>query len=120
MDDNLRDSLLKSIELSGGIEVETSPVKILINEGLQNVIDLSSGRKRIKPIRAGQFSLILSQPSSLLSISPLEIRCLNCKRVISYPSWWLELRFDKNTFHYFVCFSEVSPNRVSLDCSKRR
>lgn len=120
MDDNLKNSLLRSIELGGSADSDIAPVRVIINGELNNIIDRSSGKPRIRANRVGQFNLILSQPVPLKSLSPFEIRCLNCHKVISYPSWYLELRFDRNTFHYFVCFSEVSPSKVALTCGVRR
>lgn len=113
MKQNELDSLLKNIELTGSVSVESSGV-VYINKAIENITDRSSGKIRITPARINQFSLILSQPSQLSALSPLEIRCLSCGRVISYPSWWSEVKFDKNTFHYFVCFSQISPSRVKL------
>ena len=118
MDESLKKSLLQSIELSGSVSVENSSASITVNGELSNVLDKSSGKPRIRPAKVSQFHLILSQPVSLLALSPFEIRCLHCKRVISYPSWWLQVKFDRNILVYFVCFSETSPNRVSLDCKR--
>lgn len=118
MDDKAKLDLLKSIELSGSVDREVSLVTININKGLENILDFSSGRKRIRGMRATQFSLIVAKPAGLSALSSLEIRCLNCGRVISYPCWHLEVKFDRNIFEYFVCFSENSPNRVSLNCRR--
>lgn len=118
MDENLKNSLLRSIELEGSVDNENSSIKITVNGGLSNVVDKSSGKARIRLARVNQFNLILSQPRGLLSLSPFEIRCLNCKKVISYPAWHLELKFDRNIFEYFVCFSETSSSKVALNCRK--
>lgn len=116
MDENLKKALLQSIEAEGSAEVEFTPVRVIVNGQLSNILDRSSGKARIRAHRVNQFHLILSQPKGLLNLSPLEIRCLNCHRVISYPAWHLELKFDRNTFEYFLCFSETSVVRASLNC----
>ena len=116
MDGFLKSSLLKSIELSGSVENESSEVKILINKNLDNILDSGSGKVRLRPVWASKFNLILSQPGELLALSPFEIRCLHCKRVISYPAWNLRLKFDRSIMMYFLCFSEVSPLIAKLDC----
>lgn len=119
MDDKLAALLLQQIEMSGGVDNTTSPIRVLINEQLSNVLDFSSGKKRIRPLRAEQFQMILSAPLGLKGLSPFEIRCLHCKQVISYPAWHFELKFDKNIFEYFVCFSQASPLKVALNCKGR-
>lgn len=106
-------NILKNIELTGGVTNEPGKV-IYVNKGLDNIIDRSNGKPRISPAKVLQFNLILSQPNELNSLSPFEIRCLGCNKVISYPSWLLEVKFDKSTFFYFVCFSQISPLRVKL------
>jgi len=120
MDESLKKNLLKSIELSGSVEEVVNDIKVIINGELSHVIDKSSGKPRIRPFKAKLFNLILSQPLSLGPLSPFEIRCLSCRNVISYPAWHYELKFDRNIFHYFVCFSEVSSSVVSLNCKKGR
>ena len=118
MDDNLKNELLKSIELSGSVNTDDRRVNIIINGELHNILDKSSGKTRIRPFKVGLFNLILSQPLSLSRLSPFEIRCLNCGKVINYPAWYYELRFDRNILVYFVCFSETSSDRVSLNCRR--
>jgi len=117
MEEAERKNLLQSIEMSGAVE---GKVKVFINTELSNVIDMSSGRKRLKPYKAALFRMILSQPLSLSRLSPFEIRCLNCNKVITYPAWHYELKFDGSILEYFVCFSEVSPSRVGFFCGANR
>ena len=112
-------SLLRSIELLGSTSEVESEKRIIINGELSNVIDKSAGRAKIRLSKSNLFNLIVSQPSLLLALSPFEIRCLSCKKVISYPAWHYTMKFDRNEFHYFVCFSETSPHQVKLDCKRR-
>jgi len=114
--DSLKTALLKSIALTGS--AEASPIKIHLNEALNNVIDMSSGKARIKPTIRNKFTLILSQPKSLEALSNLEIRCLSCKKVISYPAWWLVIKYDVNEFNYFVCFDSRENKHPILACSR--
>lgn len=95
-------SLLKSIELTGSV---SSPegTKIIINGGLQSIIDRSSGRARLRPSVVKEFSLIIGQPVELAAFENFKIRCLICNGVISYPSWYMKKEYMKNTFHYFLC-----------------
>lgn len=106
-----KDLILRQIELSGSI---TDRIKInhLINNNPNNVIDNSSGRNRIRTNKVDSFKLILSSPFE--AVNPLEIKCLNCGRVIKYPAWHCELQFDINHFHYFVCFAGTE--KVKLIC----
>lgn len=118
MDNLLRASLLKSIELQGSVSSNSRTTKVYVNESLSNVLDSSSGKRRIRPFKVSLFNLILSQPLTLHTLSPFEIRCLNCSKVITYPAWHYELKFDGSIFEYFVCFSETSVSKVTLNCKR--
>jgi len=118
--DELKSSLLKQIELSGSVSEDSAIIKPHINRELSNVLDESSGKIRIKPSLTNSsrgFNLILSSPASLSAINPLQIRCLNCKKVISYPAWHYVKEFARNHFHYFICFN--GNERVKLNCQTR-
>jgi hypothetical protein len=107
--------ILRTIELSGSADEEIAEIKQLINTNLDNVLDYSAGRLRLKRRIADKFQLIISNPISS-AVAAQEIRCLHCRRIISYPAWWLKIEYVKNVMHYFVCFSVSSPTKVSLDC----
>jgi hypothetical protein len=111
-------ALLKSIELQGSADDATAKIKPIINGSLSNVIDKSSGTERIKPSAVGKFAMILSQPSVLLAVSSLEIRCLACGSVIKYPAWHYTIRYAVKVFHYFVCF-EPGTDKPNLNWCKR-
>ena len=108
-----KEDLLKSIALTGSVEESEAIVKVKINENLDNILDKSSGKLRLRPAKAKVFNSILSQPLELSALNPFEIRCLNCGRVISYPAWWMKIEFNVNTFHYFLCKESDS---VKLEC----
>lgn len=120
IDETLKSSILKSLELTGSVDSESSAIIVHVNKSLDNVIDSSSGRKRIRPSKEKMFGLILSQPLSLRAISSLEIRCLACGRVISYPAWHYWIAFSVNVFHYFVCFDGREPSKPTVNCKNRR
>lgn len=118
--EELRQRLLKSIELSGST-IDDVASKQLINVNPDNVIDLSSGRPRIKPLLVGRFVFVSSQPTELAELSNLTIRCLNCGKVISYPAWWLKLEYSVSSFHYFICFNGTAlPNLKCIESHSHR
>lgn len=112
-----KEALLRQIEnLGRSVSFEDFGVDIKVNENLDLILDRSSGKTRIRNARARMFNLTLSQPEIIAHLSPFEVRCLWCKSVISYPCWSATVKFDRNTFLFFVCFSEVSPSDVKLTC----
>jgi hypothetical protein len=118
LSDDIQNSFLKSIELSGSVDEASHQIKIRLNENLSAILDKSSGRIRLKSSLAGKFSLILAQPAELKPLSNLEIRCLYCRKVISYPAWHLVRAFDINHFHYFICWNTESSDKPSLNCKR--
>lgn len=116
IDENTKSSLLKQIALSGAIDnaIET-PV---INGNLNHILHRASGLPRIRiPER---FKLLLSLPQTLQGVSPFEIRCALCNRVISYPAWYHSVKYSINVFHYFVCFDATSPLKPTIACYRRK
>lgn len=114
----LTKDLLKSIELSGVADEASASEKHLINSNLHNVIDISSGKIRLRKSVAEKFNLIVGRPEGLKALSPAEIRCLYCRRVISYPGWYYKIEYAVNVFHYFVCFDGQSPDKPKFNCKR--
>ncbi len=108
-----KDSILRDIVLSGKAISENN---ILIGKNISHIAGNSSGKLRIHSGIVKKFILITSQPRSLSSLSPLEIRCVLCKKVINYPCFYYEVKYAVNHFHYFVCFS--SSEIVNTNCFK--
>lgn len=117
IDEQIKDSILRNIGLGGAASEDTGVVKQIVakSEHLNSILNLSSGTPRIHK----QFKLILSQPQQLEALNPFEIRCCLCGRVISYPAWYLLIRYAINHIHYFVCFDKDSRNRVTAKCYRR-
>jgi hypothetical protein len=118
MNEDLKNEMLKSISYGGKSEIDNSII-IGSPSNISQVVDLGSGSPRFHRSVISKFRLILSQPVGLHSFSNLEIRCTLCRRVISYPCWYLSIRYAINHFHYFVCFNSDSPNKPNTRCFKR-
>src|SRR6266545_9906 len=114
IDKDLQDEILNLISSSGAVDSNTH-----INGHLDHVVSMSSGSPRIQTNVLNKFSVILSQPSALKTISPLGLRCALCKRVISYPAWYYSVKYAVNQFHYFICFVSSSPNKPSTECYRK-
>jgi len=121
LEDDIKTDILKSIALKGAIEnPTTNPIVYKTSDNdLGLILDRAHGLPRIKPHLVSKFKLLLSQPLSLQSLNPFEIRCALCKRVISYPTWHYSIRYAVNEFHYFVCFNPRSPLNVTANCNRR-
>lgn len=122
LDKDLADSILKSISLSGVADMANARVKQIVSvngENLNHVLSLSSGSPRIQSNVIKRFKLLLSQPLRLEAMNPFEIRCCLCKKVVSYPVWYYEVKYAINHFHYFVCFSPLSKDKPSADCYRK-
>lgn len=113
-----KDEILKSIAASGSAEMRS---KIIIgNESNRNsILDLSNGQVRISKTVIKKAILILGQPERLAGFAEHEIRCALCNRIISYPSWYYEVKYAVNQFHYFVCFDSDSPGKPTTKCYRK-
>lgn len=120
MDDKLKQEILQSIELAGASAEENIHFRPMIGHNASSVIENTKGLPRVKQRLVEQFKLILAQPLLIKALSPLSIRCVLCKRVISYPCWYREERFNVNWFHYFICFNPANPSNVTARCYKRQ
>ena len=116
MDDRLAQEILDSIVLTGTASIK---VNHIIDKDSSHILDLGSGAARISRTALKHFQLIISQPDLINHLSPFEIRCTLCHKVISYPAWYYEVKYDINHFHYFVCFDSSSPNKPSVKCYRR-
>jgi hypothetical protein len=117
-----RKQILDLIALSGAASEEFIKSKHIIlgsRSNLNHIAGVGSGSLKIYPSISRKFSLILSQPLVLQSLNPFEIRCVLCKRVISYPAWYYSIRYAVNHFHYFVCFDSSNPDKPSTKCYRR-
>lgn len=117
-----KNEILKSISLSGSASIEYQKINNIVlgsRTNLNHIAGVSSGSLKVYPSISKRFNLILSIPSFLNVLSPFEIRCVLCKRVISYPCWYYSIKYAVNHFHYFVCFDSDSPNKVSTKCYRR-
>jgi hypothetical protein len=101
----------------GGHAIKT--VNPIIGGNLRHVLSLSSGSARLQTNVVKRFELILSQPESIYILNPFEIRCCLCRKVISYPVWYYNVKYAINHFHYFICFDNKSPNQPSTSCYRR-
>jgi len=121
MDELEKQNILKSITLEGASLSENKTRHLILGSrhNLNHIAGISSGSLKIYPSISNKFKLILSQPQSLSVLSPFEIRCVFCKRVISYPCWYYSIKYAVNHFHYFVCFDSESPNKPSTRCYRR-
>ena len=121
MDKETQDAILRAIQTEGAALEENKRVNIVLGSrvNLQHIVNLSSGMSRIKPSVSKAFTLILAQPLSLSALSTLSIRCALCGKVISYPAWYISIRYVTNWFHYFVCFDETDSSKVTARCYRR-
>jgi hypothetical protein len=115
IDSQQKQEILDSISSHGG--AESKP--ILLNTNLEHILSRSSGSPRIQSTVLRKSNLILSKPESLHSLSALQIRCCLCKRVISYPCWYYEVKYAVNHFHYFICFSSESKEKPLTKCYRK-
>jgi len=107
--------ILDSIEKFGKAEEP----EILINRNIRDILNFSSGSPRIQPTAAKRATLIMSQPSELALLHNLQIRCVLCHQVISYPAWYYVIRYVVNQFYYFICFDSLSPDKPTTKCYRR-
>lgn len=119
--DETAKEMLKAISLQGSVEEDNAEVHLVLGSrnNLNTVMNFTSGLPKIRPDIVKKFKLILSTPALLSSLSPFEIRCCMCKRVIRFPCWYYSIRYVVNHFHYFVCFDPNSSDKVSAKCYKR-
>lgn len=112
-----KNEILKSIEIGGAADDENKSVKNIVADSShrQMVLSSSSGLARINR----PFKLILSTPLALKALSPFEIRCCLCRKVISYPCWYHNVRYAINNFHFFVCFDASSGGKPTTKCLRR-
>jgi hypothetical protein len=115
IDKESQKEMLDSIASTG----VTDSSHIILNGNINHVLSFSSGSPRIQTNALRKFSLILSQPLSLQSFNPFQIQCALCKKVISYPCWYFNIKYTVNHFHYFLCFDADSPNKPSTRCYRR-
>lgn len=115
---DLKDEILNSISYSGEAE-KTVHLILGSRNNLNHIAGVSSGSLRIYPSMIKKFNLILSQPLQLQALNPFEIRCVLCKRVISYPCWYYSIRYAVNHFHFFVCFDSGSADKPTTKCYRR-
>ena len=119
LSDDLKRQIISSISTEGAASEENKSVNVVIGNktNLSHVVNYSSGLPRIKSHI--KFHLILSQPEALRGLSPLQIRCCLCSRIISYPAWYYNVRYAVNQFNYFVCFDRDSNDKPNTKCYKR-
>ncbi len=109
------DDILKDISLLGVSDKKDAPINIFINKNIGMVCDRSSGRLRIRPAKKNLFKVVFNQVPELSSLSPLEIRCLNCGKIISYPARMAKIELAVNVMYYFLCFDSLD----SIKCIGR-
>jgi len=121
MNESQKRDILKSISTSGVSLVENRSTNEMISsqKELSQIANNSSGILQIHSSAIKKFKLILSQPLALSTLSSFEIRCCLCKKVISYPCWYYDIRYAINHFHYFVCFDSKSKDRPSTKCYRK-
>lgn len=119
MDSLDKNSILSSIRVSGAALPENAVSAHIISGNIGHVINFGNGTPAIQSSIKKKFSLILSRPKLLESLSQFEIRCCVCKRVMSYPCWYYEVKYAVNHFHYFVCFDKNENMRVNARCHRR-
>lgn len=119
--DETAKQMLKSIELGGAADEANREVNIVLgsSNNLDVIITRSGGLPKIRKDAESKFQLILSTPVPLKALSPFEIRCCLCKRVISYPAWYWSKKYVVNHFHYFICFDSASNTKPTTKCFKR-
>lgn len=121
-DESARD-MLKAIELTGAVDEGSAQQKPIIcnifNGNMNQVLNFSSGTLSIQSAVARKFGLILSTPEELRAMSPFEIRCCLCRKVISYPSWYYSIKYNVNHFHYFICFDKNCTSKPTTRCYRK-
>jgi hypothetical protein len=110
-----KDDILDSISRFGKTEEEA----IKLNTNINHVLSFSSGAARIQTTCIRKAKLVLSQPLELAILNPFQVRCVLCKKVISYPCWYYDIKYTVNHFHYFLCFDADSPSKPSTKCYRR-
>jgi hypothetical protein len=115
IDTELQKQILESITKFGKAEERT----IKVNTNLSDILSFSSGSVRIQPSCIRKSKLILSQPEELSNLSNLLVRCILCKRVISYPCWYYNIKYAVNHFHYFICFDSASVKSPTAKCYRK-
>lgn len=118
IDDKTAQDMLKSIITSGAASEENKTIQVILasRSNLSAIIDISSGLPKIRLNVRDKFKLVLSQPIILQAFNPFEIRCCLCNKVITYPAWYLCLRYMVNEFHYFICFDNANSNKPTAKC----
>lgn len=111
--EELANEILRNISISGTAEERVKPI---IGGNLSKIITTSSGLPKIQSNVVSKFNLVLSQPERLSILNPFEIRCCLCKKVISYPCWYYNIKYAVNHFHYFICMNDKT---VNARCYKR-
>lgn len=119
IDEQLKDSILNSISLTGSVSEENAIHVPLAAVDAKQILDITSGIAKIKPSLVKQFKLILSQPLALATMSNFSIRCTLCGKVIGYPCWYHSVKYAVNVFHFFVCFDSASPGKPSVKCYRK-
>jgi len=121
MDEELKESLLRNISLTGAADNTIAKVNPIIanRDNAKVILSLSSGLPKISHHYVKRFKLILTQPVSLRALNAFEIRCCLCGNVISYPAWYYKIEYAVNHFHYFICWNDTVTNVVTARCRKR-
>lgn len=119
IDNDLKESILNSISLTGSVVEENAKQIPLAAVNSAQILDVTSGMAKIKPSLVKQFHLILAQPPALAEMSNLSIRCTLCGKVISYPAWYHSVKYAVNVFHFFVCFDANSHTKPSVRCYRK-
>lgn len=122
MNEELKAQILKSLELEGSAETENAQRRNIIlgsRNHLTHIINPHDGKPKIRKNIIQRFQFIIGQPKSLSALSPFEIRCCLCGKVISYPAWYYKLEFAVNVLHFFVCFNAASKTEVDASCYRR-
>jgi hypothetical protein len=114
MDEQWQKEILDSIEKYGKVEFHD-----IINGNIDHLISRSSGKPRIQTNAIRKARLILGKPAELDHVDNVLIKCGLCKRVITYPAWYLDTKAIVNHFHYFICFDSSSPLKPTARCYKR-
>lgn len=118
--DDLKSSILRSINTSGSASEEERKVNPIISPDGKKLLNYSSGTPKLRKSVIPNFALIFTQPLSLSAVHNTEIRCCLCRKVINYPAWHWRESFLVNQFYYFICFDSTSPKEVSARCYKVR
>lgn len=121
LDEELRNEILRAIELQGAVHEENALIHVILGSrnNLNHIMNMHAGLPKLRNDVINRFQLILSTPTELKPLSQFEVRCVLCRRVISYPAWYYVLRYVVNQLHYFICFDAASPDKPSVKCFKR-